>query len=130
MLEINHCFFGLESLTCSVFSFVRSVSGLFFVQNVLAVVLRSIYYSIVINKDCWSSWLLLYTLTFNACVHTLYSDYVRKVKTKKEVKTKGVVTLLTNQITKRTYQEQLNLLLETFAKVKIVLQDLKFSQPC
>jgi hypothetical protein len=58
---------------------------------------------------------------------------VRKVKTKKERKQerknerkKGLVTLVTNQITKRTYQEQLNLLLGTFAKVKIVLRDLKF----
>ena len=60
--------------------------GLFLVQNVLAVLLRSVSYSIVINKDCWSSWLLLYTLTFNACIYTLCSDGVRKVKTKNEIK--------------------------------------------
>jgi hypothetical protein len=85
-LKLVTVFFGLEGLTWSVFSFVRSVSGLFVVQNVLAVLLRSVCYSFVIKKDWRTSWLLLYTLTFIACIYTLCSDYVRKVKTKKEIK--------------------------------------------
>jgi hypothetical protein len=70
MLEISHFFFGLEVLTCSVFSYIRSVSGLFLAENVLAVLLFSVCYSIVVNKDYWSSWLLIYTLNFNTCIYT------------------------------------------------------------